>query len=196
MATSRIGELAAIIATHTKQIDAHLADTGLPGLSFDPDSPARVLLDNRVIASRQAILDATDELHALMQGPIDILIRQPVSTEAIILKAQKRPTNSAIDSLTFSSALKLSPNLGLRPLSRPAATEQRLEILLRPAESPKLTSDGFYDMQWHFGSSMNLVKASYATRQLPRLLLTLLCYDNTLAWFLRNYGLQRQKSAK
>ena len=79
MATSRIGELAAIIATNTRQLDTYLAKQGLPSPSFDPNSPAGLLLSSDVIAYRQAILDATDELHALMQGPIDILTRQPVS---------------------------------------------------------------------------------------------------------------------
>ena len=80
MATTRITELAAIIADNTKHIDAQLAQRGLPSPSFDPDSPAGALLHSDVIASRRAILEATDELHALMRGPVDILTRQPVST--------------------------------------------------------------------------------------------------------------------
>lgn len=84
MATSRIAELATIIATHTKQIDAHLATKGLPSPSFDPESPAEALLDSEVIASRQSILDATDELHALMQGPVDIITARPVSIFLIV----------------------------------------------------------------------------------------------------------------
>ena len=79
MATSRIGELAAVIATNTKHLDAHFSKNGLPSPSFDPDSPVDLLLGNEVIATRQAILDATEELNALMQGPIDLLTRQPVS---------------------------------------------------------------------------------------------------------------------
>ena len=79
MAMSRIIELAAIITANTKHIDNYLAKKGLPSPSFDPDSSNGVLLDTELIASRQATLDATDELHALMQGPIEILTRQPVS---------------------------------------------------------------------------------------------------------------------
>ena len=79
MATSRIRELAAVIAANTEQLDAHFSEKGLPSPSFDPDSPADLLLDSEVIATRQAILDATEELNALMQGPIDLLTRQPVS---------------------------------------------------------------------------------------------------------------------
>ena len=72
-------ELAAIIATNTRQLDAYFAKEGLPSPSFDQNSPAGLLLNSDVVGYRQAILDATDELHALMQGPIDILSRQPVS---------------------------------------------------------------------------------------------------------------------
>ena len=79
MAKSRIGELAAIITTNTQHLDAHFSEKGLPSPSFDPSSPADLLLDSQVIASRQAILDATEELTALMQGPMDLLTRQPVS---------------------------------------------------------------------------------------------------------------------
>lgn len=78
MANSRIAELANIISRNTKHIDEHFAAEGLPTPSFDVDSPPRALLDSRVIASRQLILDATDELHALMLGPIGILTTQPV----------------------------------------------------------------------------------------------------------------------
>ncbi|KAI4252736.1 MAG: hypothetical protein LQ352_004114 [Teloschistes flavicans] len=82
MATSRITELAAIIDTNTKQVDHYLASKGLPSPSFDPDSPPGTLLDNHITTSRQAILSATDELHALMQGPmVDALIRWPESEE-------------------------------------------------------------------------------------------------------------------
>ena len=79
MAKSRIGELAAIIATNTQQLDAHFSEKGLPSPSFAPDSPPELLLDSKAVAPRQAILDATDELHALMQGPRDLLTRQSVS---------------------------------------------------------------------------------------------------------------------
>ena len=81
MASSRIGELATIIATNTRQLDVYLAKEGLPSPSFDPDSPTGLLLNSEAIAYRQAILDATDELHALMQGPVEILTRQPVSRQ-------------------------------------------------------------------------------------------------------------------
>ena len=73
-------ELAAIITSNTERIDAHLAHRGLPSPSFEPESPPRALLEDGVIASRQAVLEATDELHALVQGPVELLTRQPVCT--------------------------------------------------------------------------------------------------------------------
>lgn len=73
MATSRISELASIIAAHTAEIDLYTASEALPSPSFDADSPPRLLFHPRVAASRQAILEATDELHALMLGPVGIL---------------------------------------------------------------------------------------------------------------------------
>ena len=73
MATSRISELASIIAAKTAEIDTYTASEGLPSPSFDADSPPRLLLHPHVAASRQAILEATDELHALMLGPVGIL---------------------------------------------------------------------------------------------------------------------------
>ena len=78
MARSRIAELASIIATNTKHIDVYLSSEGLPTPSFDADSPPRLLLDSRVMAQRQAILEATDELQALMLGPVGILTTIPV----------------------------------------------------------------------------------------------------------------------
>lgn len=79
MASTRIAELAAIIAEHTKSIDEQLASEGLPSPSFDADCPPRLLQgDSKVVASRQAILDATDELQALMLGPTGAFTTHPV----------------------------------------------------------------------------------------------------------------------
>lgn len=77
---TRIAELALIISTNTEEVDAHLARRGLPSPSFDPDGPAGALRDSQIAAARLAILEATDELHALMLGPVELLTRQqPVS---------------------------------------------------------------------------------------------------------------------
>ncbi|MCJ1261072.1 hypothetical protein MMC22_000936 [Lobaria immixta] len=73
MAVSRISELASIIAAMTAEFDAHITAEGLPSPSFHPSSPPDLLLHPNIAAARQKILEATDELHALMLGPVGIL---------------------------------------------------------------------------------------------------------------------------
>lgn len=72
-ATSRISELGSILASATKEFDFVTVIESLPSPSFDADYPAQALFHPKVLALRQAILDATDELHALMLGPAGIL---------------------------------------------------------------------------------------------------------------------------
>ena len=57
----------------TEEFDAHSKAEGLPSPSFHPNNPSDSLLHPNVAATRQKILDATDELHALMLGPVGIL---------------------------------------------------------------------------------------------------------------------------
>lgn len=85
MAASRMAELALLIATNTANIDTYLASKGLPTPSFDASQPAHLLNDNKVAAARRAVLEATDELHALMLGPIGILTSPPVRASLLHL---------------------------------------------------------------------------------------------------------------
>lgn len=80
MAGSRIAELASIIANSTAHIDTHLAAEGLPKPSFDADQPTHLLNDSKLATSRRNIIEATDELHALMLGPVGILTSPSVRT--------------------------------------------------------------------------------------------------------------------
>ena len=73
MAVSRIAELASLIATSTSEIDTFLTLKGLPKPSFSADYSADSLYDDRISASRQAALEATDELHSLILGPVGAL---------------------------------------------------------------------------------------------------------------------------
>lgn len=73
MTVTRIAQLASTIQASTIKINDYLASNGLPTPSFDPDSPPKFLSETSIAASRQAILEATDELHALMLGPIGML---------------------------------------------------------------------------------------------------------------------------
>lgn len=147
MATSRIAVLAAIIATHTKQVDAHLAAKGLPSPSFDPESPAEALMDSEVTASRQSILDATDELHALMQGPVDIIAGHPVSISAMLCVRSAACIDMPRDSSTLGSAGKPSSDSDSLPPPHPARMKQLSPKWLRAVACPKPTFDACCDTQ-------------------------------------------------
>ena len=79
MASSRIAVLASIISDHTTKLDECLAQHGLPSPSFAPNVPPRAFVNRDIVEHRQRILDATDELHALMLGPAGILTTPAVS---------------------------------------------------------------------------------------------------------------------
>ena len=84
MAVSRITELASIIAAKTTEIDNYTIAERLPSPSFDADIPPDLLLTPTIAASRQAILEATDELHALMLGPAGILMPSVCSPYSLL----------------------------------------------------------------------------------------------------------------
>ena len=82
MALSRTSELVSIIASNTAQIENYLGKRGLSQLSFDPGPDSQLHQYKEIACQRQAVLNATDELHALMLGPKGILMSQPVSEAA------------------------------------------------------------------------------------------------------------------
>ena len=73
MSVTRITELSSVISTNTAKLDKYFASKNLPTPSFDADVSPRLLLDPAIAEARKAIIEATDELQALMQGPIGIL---------------------------------------------------------------------------------------------------------------------------
>lgn len=73
MASSRITELASIIASNTAKVNDYLSSRGLPTPSFEPGVPPSFLQEKPIFAPCQAILEATKELNALMLGPVGIL---------------------------------------------------------------------------------------------------------------------------
>jgi len=75
---SRIAELAATVAQHTKKIDDYLTARNLPQPSFEADGPANVGLLPNIEASRIAVLQASQELNDLLQGPRDLLFNHYV----------------------------------------------------------------------------------------------------------------------
>ncbi|KAL8836049.1 MAG: hypothetical protein Q9170_003062 [Blastenia crenularia] len=159
MATTRITELAAIITSSTEHIDAHFAAKGLPSPSFEPDRPISALLDVDITASRQAILNATDELHALIQGPVEMITRQPKYNSWISLQAiAKFGLASAFpvgkDEATFA---KIAENSGLaevhvRRLLRHAMTfrifQEPREGVVRHTAASNALADSPLLRQW------------------------------------------------
>ncbi|TEY80408.1 hypothetical protein BOTCAL_0038g00060 [Botryotinia calthae] len=59
---------------HTSKVDEYLASNNIPFPSFDVSCPLQLSLPPDVQASRNAVLEASDELTALMLGPVGSLI--------------------------------------------------------------------------------------------------------------------------
>ncbi|CAG8955512.1 hypothetical protein HYFRA_00009464 [Hymenoscyphus fraxineus] len=77
--TNRIVELSSTIHDQTTKLDAYLTANNLPTPSFDISCPLKLLLPPDIQALRDAVLEATDELIALMLGPVESLIPPPNS---------------------------------------------------------------------------------------------------------------------
>lgn len=95
MSSSRILELANVIQANTEKIDAHLTSKDLPTPSFAADNPPTLLFGHgpEIEIARQSIVDATDELQALMLGPTGVLsslfvCTYPIYITRLIRKAQ------------------------------------------------------------------------------------------------------------
>ena len=74
MAPSRIAELASIISSKTSQVDDYISTHGLPPISFEPNGSLKLnTLPEDLQSAQNAILEATEELNALMLGPEGIL---------------------------------------------------------------------------------------------------------------------------
>ena len=73
---SRIAELAALIQAHTTIVDEYISSQGLPSPSFEVSMPAQLQLPETIVASSNAVIEATDELHSLMLGPVGFLVHQ------------------------------------------------------------------------------------------------------------------------
>ena len=76
MASSRILDLASIVHEHTRQIDEYLSSNGLQSPSFDVSSPRN--LPSAVEVSQSRVLEAMDELNALLLGPVRYVASHPV----------------------------------------------------------------------------------------------------------------------
>ncbi|KAL8765648.1 MAG: hypothetical protein Q9209_007328 [Squamulea sp. 1 TL-2023] len=155
---TRITELAATIADNTQKIDAYLAHKGLPSPSFDPETPPGALLDSEIIASRQAILEATDELHELMHGPIDIFTRHPynswLSRQAIVKFGLASAFPDGQDEASFADMAAKSglPEATVRRLLRHAMAfrifQEPREGIVRHTAASKALADTPLLRQW------------------------------------------------
>jgi len=74
--SSRLCELASTISISTSIYNNYLQDHGLPQPSFLPDAPPKMDLPPHIAKARDTILEASEELQALMLGPVGHLQRQ------------------------------------------------------------------------------------------------------------------------
>lgn len=81
MTVTRIAELSSIIAANTAHIDTYLTSRGLPSPSFDADVAPGLFATDCLAAARHAVLEATYELHGLMQGPLSLLMDHAVCAD-------------------------------------------------------------------------------------------------------------------
>lgn len=79
MSRNRIVELAAQIAEDTTKIDAYLVSHDLPTPSFDISAPLKLHIPPDIQSLHDAVLEASDELTALLSGPARIVANHPVS---------------------------------------------------------------------------------------------------------------------
>jgi hypothetical protein len=75
---SRIAQLSAIISDYTTKIDTFLANNRLPHPSFEANAPASLGLPPDLEEARLVVLQATQELNDLLQGPRDIIMNHQV----------------------------------------------------------------------------------------------------------------------
>lgn len=76
---SRIAELAATVATHTDRVDSYLSKEGLPHPSFEANGPGDLKLPPEIEQSRSMVIEASQELNDLLQGPRNLLFNHEVS---------------------------------------------------------------------------------------------------------------------
>ena len=94
MPSSRIVELASIISMRTKQVDEYLSAQGLPPLSFEPiEDSQQYTFPDSIQAAQKEILEATDELHAHMLGPMGLLNQQLV---CLVMNYQPAPSSHSL----------------------------------------------------------------------------------------------------
>ncbi|KAJ8065081.1 hypothetical protein OCU04_005793 [Sclerotinia nivalis] len=108
---TRIAVLAAKIQEHTSKVDEYLASNNLPSPSFDVSCPVRLSLPPEIQTSRNAVLEASDELTALMLGPVESLIPPIYPSKPYSLQPTQNPSpQPALPLSPKSPKHALSPN--------------------------------------------------------------------------------------
>lgn len=76
MPSSRIIELAQLIASQTAIVDSHIHENNLPQPSFDPDGPIEPIQKSttEVENARTKAVEATIELRQLLEGSVKLLL--------------------------------------------------------------------------------------------------------------------------
>ncbi|TGO57110.1 hypothetical protein BCON_0069g00040 [Botryotinia convoluta] len=85
---TRIADLAATIQEHTSKVDEYLASNNIPSPSFDVSCPLRLSLPLDIQASRNAVLEASDDLY--MQGIQNARVRDPNDWEQLFASVDER----------------------------------------------------------------------------------------------------------
>lgn len=121
---NKTAQLAATIASNTTKFDGWLTSHGLPSPSFDIETPPKLELPEDISQSRQAIVEATTELQALMLGSVGHLQNET--------RDVSRPTTnilSCADIFLFSSIptlLLYKPYIDLKSPIASQSTEKPL----------------------------------------------------------------------
>ncbi len=141
--TSRIVELASAIQAHTADIDSYLRSQGLSSPDWDLDTPPTVLLSDAAQASQNALLEAMEELKALVLGPVPFLINKAI--DAVRGSARYFIGQAADSGESKALYLACTPSFvsTLHPAS-PSPRRRRSKIYLRRVGCPKTTLSAFF----------------------------------------------------
>ena len=74
--SNHIVQLASVISKNTKKFDNWLTSHGIPSPSFGIETPPKLQVPKDIAQARQAVVEATIELQALMLGPVGHLQHQ------------------------------------------------------------------------------------------------------------------------
>ena len=80
--TTRIAELATLIADNTATVDSYLKTHNLPTPSFDPNGPLTIPIaahETEIVKAQDTVVASTQELHNLIKGPTEMLMGLGVS---------------------------------------------------------------------------------------------------------------------